>query len=131
MQNRRGMMITTWLIGLLIVVTGVGGGLMFALTDSPVGPTSMPRVEYRLLGDAEQVEVDFLNDSGMRETRQATARNATFRFRGLPDQPLSFVVKRTGGSGSVGCQIKVDGRDLVVVPADAGQSEARCEGRVP
>ena len=129
-NERRGILITTVLLGVLIIGAGVGGGLMLALSPLRPAERQPARVEYRIIGDADRAVVAFLNDEEALERHEMTPPGS-YRFRASSGRALSLLVERTSASGAVGCAILVDGRILQSQNADAQRQKAHCDGTVP
>lgn len=129
-NERRGIIITTVLLGVLIIGAGIGGGLMLAF--SPLRPTERQpsRVEYRIIGDADRAVATFLNDEAAIERHEMTPPG-NYRFRASSGRALSLLVERTSANGAVGCAILIDGQVLLSQNPDPQRQNVRCDGTVP
>jgi hypothetical protein len=126
--SRRNIILTSVLVLILIVLTGIAGALMLARlpvkTDRPPA-----RVEYRIVGTAERVEVAFLNDEGLLDRREMTPPGS-YRFRAATGRELSISVRRLSPTGAVGCALIVDGRTVQQVAPENERAGAVCAGVV-
>lgn len=113
-----------------IVLAGIGAIIGFAQSPRRDPEPVAARVEYRLTGDAQQVHITFLGDLGFVQERDMQAP-WRYSFRALPGRELTMRVKRTSERGTVGCELLVNGRELLSVPPIETAEEIVCTRNVP
>jgi hypothetical protein len=121
-EQQAGIRRTLIILGVIVTFFTIAGVALLPRTATPSLAPQTVRVEYRVAGDAP-VTVEFLNDLGFGEERALTPP-WVYGFRARPIRELQLVVQRSGGAGSIGCTIAINGVPVQEVTTD--ESAARC-----